>query len=366
MKRANNIYKRKDGRYEGRIPYTRDTNGKLKYRYVYAKSYKELKQKMISANNIPFKKLSSKTLRELTLEWLYSISLKVKESSYCRYENNVTKHIIPYFEDTVYEDIDTVMINDFIEYLLAYGKANGTGGLSSNAVGNVLSVLKSVAKYAESKYNLPNPIRNINMPKSEEKLTPVLNETERSKLQNYLLNNLDYSNLGILITMYSGLRIGEICALKWNDIDLVNGFIHVTKTVQRIKDSSGKINKTKLYVGEPKSLSSIREIPLPEPLVKILRNNKRDKNCYVLSGTRKLVEPRTMQYRFKNILNLCGIRDVNFHILRHTYATLCIEKSFDAKAVSELLGHKNVSITLNRYVHSSNKAKREYVERLYI
>ena len=366
MKRAKNIYKRKDGRYEGRIPYARDGNGKLKYRYVYAKTYKELVRKMSITYNEPFDKICSKTLRELSFEWLYSISLKVKESSYYCYERTVVHHIIPYFEDTAYQDIDTVMINDFIEYMLAFGKANGVGGLSTQSVRDVIKVLRIITKYAETKYSLPNPIRNVNIPKLEKKTTSVLNKTECSKLQKYLLANLNYSNLGILITMFSGLRIGELCALTWGDIDLFNGVIYVSKTVQRIKDSSEKNNKTKLYVGDPKSSSSVREIPIPQFLLEILKNNKRNSNCFVLSGTRRIVEPRTMQYRFKNILNICGIRDVNFHILRHTYATLCIEKGFDIKAVSELLGHTNVNITLNRYVHSSTEIKKKYVERLIV
>ena len=146
------------------------------------------------------------------------------------------------------------------------------------------------------------------------------------------------------------------------DIDLTNGFIYVSKTVQRINNNSEKGNKTKICIGEPKSSSSVREIPLPEFILEILRNYKRDKNCYILSGTQSLIEPRTLQYRFKNILNSCGIRDVNFHILRHTYATLCIEIGFDVKALSELLGHTNVNITLNRYVHSSTEIKKKYIE----
>lgn len=358
MKRAKNIYKRKDGRYEGRIPYCRDDNGKLKYHSVYANSYKEILQKM----NLSFSDISYKTLKDLTLEWLCSMKFKIKESSYCRYETIVLKHIIPYFENTIYKDIDTVTVNNYIEYLFEYGKSNEIGGLSVKTVRDIITILRAVARYAESKYDFSNRLINISIPKLDKKITQVLNFTERSKLQKYLLNNLNYSNLGILISMYSGLRIGELCALTWGDIDLTNGFIYVSKTVQRINNNSEKGNKTKICIGEPKSSSSIREIPLPEFILEILRNYKRDKNCYILSGTQSLIEPRTLQYRFKNILNSCGIRDVNFHILRHTYATLCIEIGFDVKALSELLGHTNVNITLNRYVHSSTEIKKKYIE----
>lgn len=368
MRSTMNIYKRKDGRYEGRIPVDRDDTGKLKYQYFYARTVKELKKKMLDA----YKEVNSvastccKSLKELSYEWLDSVKLRVKQSSYCCYERIVTKHIIPYFEDIGYAEIDTAVINEFVEYELAYGRSNGVGSLSVKMVRDILSTLRSISRYAEYKYNIADPIRNIFIPKSERKTVPVLNDSERSKLQKYLLDNLTCSNLGILITMYSGLRIGEICALKWGNIDLENGTVHIEKTVQRITDRSENDKKTMLHFGDPKSAASVRDIPLPEFILKLMRENVKDKNCFVLSGTKKPVEPRTMQYRFKNVLKQCSIRDVNFHLLRHTYATLCIEKGFDIKAVSELLGHTNVNITLNRYVHSSIEAKKRYVERLNI
>ena len=368
MRSTMNIYKRKDGRYEGRIPIDRDDKGKLKYQYFYARTLKELKQKMLDAYRYTngSESICRKSLKELSLEWLSSIKLRVKQSSYCCYERIVTKHIIPYFMDIRYSDIDTAKINEFVEYELAYGKSNGVGSLSVKMVRDILSTLKSISKYAEYKYDLSNPIKNVFIPKYERKNIPVLNDSERLKLKNYLLDNLNCGNLGILITMYSGLRIGEVCALKWGDIDLENGTVHVKKTIQRITDNSGSINKTMLYLGDPKSTASVRDIPLPEFVLKILDENKKDQNSFILSGTKKPVEPRTMQYRFKAVLKACGIREVNFHLLRHTYATLCIEKGFDIKAVSELLGHTNVNITLNRYVHSSIEAKKRYVERLNI
>ncbi len=146
--------------------------------------------------------------------------------------------------------------------------------------------------------------------------------------------------------MYSGLRIGELCALTWNDIDFENSVVHVSKTLQRIADDS-KDSKTRLTITTPKSKTSIREIPLPSFVMDVLKQNK---GCgYILSCSSKPVEPRTLQNRFKTVLKNCGIHNANFHLLRHTYATVCIESGFDAKTVSELLGHSNVNITLNRY-----------------
>ncbi len=361
MRNAMNIYKRKDGRFEGRIPLGYDDNGKIKYRYLYAKSLTEIKEKMLCAYadaGSPERIACDKTFKELCEEWLASAKLRVKHSSYCCYEKLINKHVIPYFEDIKYGELGTPIINEFSEYKLKFGKANGFGGLSAKSVHDILVVMRSVAKYAEREYGYRNPMRNISMPKSESKEAEVFNKDERGRLQNYLQSNLTESNLGILLTTYSGLRIGELCALTWNDIDFKNGVVRVSKALQRVPDKSGK-GRTALIVTSPKSKTSVRDIPLPAFVLDILKQNER--SGYILSGTNKPVEPRTMQNRFKAVLKECGVRSANFHLIRHTYATVCIESGFDAKTVSELLGHSNVNITLNRYVHSSMEMKKKCV-----
>ena len=364
MRNAMNIYKRKDGRFEGRIPLGYDDNGKIKYRYLYAKSLTEIKEKMLCAYadmGSSERITCDKTFKELCEEWLASAKLRVKHSSYCCYEKLINKHVIPYFEDIKYSELGTPIINEFSEYKLKFGKANGFGGLSAKSVHDILVVMRSVAKYAEREYGYRNPMRNISMPKSESKEAEVFNKDERGKLQNYLQSNLTESNLGILLTTYSGLRIGELCALTWNDIDFKNGVVRVSKALQRVPDKSGK-GRTAHIVTSPKSKTSVRDIPLPAFVLDILKQNER--SGYILSGTNKPVEPRTMQNRFKAVLKECGVRSANFHLIRHTYATVCIESGFDAKTVSELLGHSNVNITLNRYVHSSMEMKKKCVAEL--
>ena len=356
MRNTMNIYKRKDGRFEGRIPFGRDDNGNLKYRYLYSRSLAQLKEKMLSAYATSEKYSSTvccKTLQELSFEWLGCAKLRIKESSYCCYEKIVTKHIIPYFKQIKYCELNTPKINAFIEYLLSNGMSNGIGGLSAKTVHDIIVAMRSIAKYSEQEYGLRNPMCSISMPKIQRNGISVLNESERKNLQNHLVNNLNNTNIGILLTMYSGMRIGEICALKWSDIDLQSGIIRISKTVQRINDKIGS-SKTKIIVGSPKSRTSEREIPIPNCLVNILNERRQNENNYILSGTHKLIEPRTMQNRFKSVLKKCGIRNVNFHLLRHTYATVCIENGFDAKTVSELLGHSNVNITLS---HSNSNTK---------
>lgn len=366
MRNAMNIYKRKDGRFEGRIPLGYDDNGKIKYKYLYARSLSEIKEKMLcaysdaeSSERVP----CDKTFRELCAEWLASAKLRVKHSSYCCYEKLINKHVIPYFEDMRYGELTTPVINEFSDYKLKYGRSNGFGGLSAKSVHDILVVMRSVAKYAEREYGYRNPMRNISMPKSESKETEIFSKDERGRLQSYLQNNPTDSNIGIFLTMYSGMRIGELCALTWSDIDFENGTISVSKALQRVSKKTGN-KKTSVVITSPKSKTSVREIPIPAFVMDILKRNRRSNSSYILSGTNKPVEPRTMQNRFKAVLKECGIRSANFHLIRHTYATACIESGFDAKTVSELLGHSNVNITLNRYVHSSMEAKKKCVDRL--
>lgn len=219
MRNTMNIYKRKDGRFEGRIPLGYDDKGKIKYRYLYAKSLAEIKEKMLYAytdSGNPERIVCDKTFKELCEEWLTSAKLRVKYSSYCCYEKLIGKHIIPYFGNIGYDELGTPVINEFSEHKLKFGRVNGFGGLSAKSVHDILVVMRSVAKYAEREYGYRNPMRNISIPKSESKEAEVFDKDERGRLQNYLRSNLTESNLGILLTMYSGLRIGELCALTWN------------------------------------------------------------------------------------------------------------------------------------------------------
>ena len=173
----------------------------------------------------------------------------------------------------------------------------------------------------------------------------------------YLNEEFDRNALGIALSLHTGIRIGELCALQWKDIDLTNRTITVRKTVQRIKCYGGK-NKTKLVITEPKSASSARIIPIPDCLIVVLEKFKDNADKYVLSGKYSPVEPRTVQYRFASVLKKANLPSVHYHSLRHAFATNCISLGFDVKTLSEILGHSSVEITLNRYVHSSLDRKR--------
>ena len=360
-KRGSNIYKRKDGRFEGRVPVGYNDNGKIKYKSVYARTLAEVKEKMSEMYSVRQNRAVSAiklTVADAAEQWLSSAKLRVKESSYANYENIVSKHIIPTLGGEHMANLTTQKLNDFIHYKLKRGRLNGTGGLSAKSVRDIMTVYRSIESFAAREYDIRET--HFTMPKIEKKQTDVLNAFERKKLESYLLHNQNNTNISVLLCLFTGIRVGELCGLKWDDIDFENGTLSVSRTVQRIN----KHGKSKVVIGSPKSKTSVRTVPIPDFLLAILKSKRKDDDFYIITGTRKPTEPRTMQNRFKSILKICGIRNVNFHLLRHTYATVCIENGFDPKTLSELLGHSDASITLNRYVHSSMQMKKNYVSRL--
>ena len=336
-------------------------NGKIKYKSVYARTLAEVKEKMSEMYSVRQNRAVSPiklTVADAAEQWLSSAKLRVKESSYANYENIVSKHIIPILGGEYMSNLTTQKLNDFIHYKLNSGRLNSKGGLSAKFVRDIMTVYRSIEAYAAREYGIKET--HFTMPKIEKKQTDVLNVFERKKLENYLIHNQNSTNISVLLCLFTGLRIGELCGLKWGDIDFDNGTLMVSRTVQRIN----KHGKSEVVIGSPKSKSSIRIVPISEFLLAILKKKRKNDDFYIITGTCKPTEPRTMQNRFKSVLKLCGIRDVNFHLLRHTYATVCIENGFDPKTLSELLGHADASITLNRYVHSSVQMKKKYVSRL--
>ena len=360
-KRGSNIYKRKDGRFEGRIPVGYQENGKIKYKSVYARTLSEVKEKMSEVHSIKQNQPVSSiklTVCEAAEQWLSAAKLRVKESSYANYVNIVDKHILPILGGELMMNLTTGKLNDFINFKLVSGRLNGKGGLSAKSVRDIMTIYRSIENYAVREYGLHET--HFTMPKIEKKQTDILTSAERKRLENYLIHNQNKTNIAVLLCLFTGLRVGELCGLKWEDIDLDNAVLSVKRTVQRVS----KNGKSQVVIGTPKSKTSIRIVPIPAFVLDILRNYRNCNDFYIITGKSKPTEPRTMQNRFKSILKLCSIRNVNFHLLRHTYATVCIEKGFDPKTLSELLGHADAAITLNRYCHPSMQIKKDYVSRL--
>lgn len=360
-KRGSNIYKRKDGRFEGRVPVGYQENGKIKYKSVYARTLSEVKEKMSEVHSIRHNQpvfAIKLTVRDVAEQWLSSAKLRVKESSYANYVNIVNKHILPVLGGELMMNVTTSKLNDFINFKMTSGRLNGKGGLSAKSVRDIMTVYRSIENYAAREYGFRET--HFTMPKTQSKQTSVLTSSERKRLENYLIHNQNKTNIAILLCLFTGLRVGELCGLKWEDIDFDNAVLFVKRTVQRVS----KNGKSQVIIGTPKSKTSIRTVPIPAFILDILKNYRSCGDFYIITGKNKSTEPRTMQNRFKAILKLCGIRNVNFHLLRHTYATVCIEKGFDPKTLSELLGHADAAITLNRYCHPSMQIKKDYVSRL--
>ena len=194
----------------------------------------------------------------------------------------------------------------------------------------------------------------------------MLSVFEQEQLLSILFENFDRYKMGVFICLYTGIRIGELCALQWKDISFSEKVIVVEHTMQRLQnDDPNALYKTKIIVTEPKSKASVRTIPLPDFVLNAIKPFLGSPSAYVLSGNcQEIIEPRTMQNRFKGYLEAGQINDANFHSLRHTFATRCIEAGFDVKTLSEILGHSSVKITLDRYVHSSMELKRSNMEKL--
>ena len=192
----------------------------------------------------------------------------------------------------------------------------------------------------------------------------VFTNSEQERLCEYLSLNLNHYNIGILLCLFTGIRIGELCALRWEDISISERTIYIHQTMQRIQRKNDD-KKTIIHISTPKSQCSIRTIPIPDNLIEmIIQFSTLQSGYFLTENDSKFVEPRTLQNHFKKVLREIDITDKNFHSLRHTFATRCVELGFDVKSLSEILGHASVNITMNRYVHPSLELKRENMQRL--
>lgn len=372
-KKGENIYKRKDNRWEGRYLKGHNEYGKRQIGYVYGKSYREVKEKLTEAKEhleaLP-EEIRALPFSCICAQWLRQQHNTVKQSTYAKYVRLLDTHILTAFGTLPLSDFSPELIHQFLLEKLEAGRRDGCGSLSPKTVQDIYMILKAVIRYGELKYKtqLPKP-QPYPFPKQEHTIL-VLSLNEQMRLEHSMrLEPYNLRKLGILLCLYSGLRIGEICALRWTDIDLNHGILHVSKTLQRIQNPvKNSTQRTVIIESPPKTISSIRDIPLTNNILSILSpfESLHNQNVYFLTGlSDHYIEPRNYQYFFRRCLELLDIPPVNFHCLRHTFATRCIEVGFDVKTLSEILGHSNVSITLNHYVHSSIEMKRRQMELLF-
>lgn len=294
--------------------------------------------------------------------WLKEKQGYVKESTYAYYHYEAANYISPLLGTLSLEEVTEECIQRTVFIWQGKGMENGHA-LNKSTVRNLVTLIKQVLKFAVRKGYMKNTIIEIHFaPQSQEKGQMVFNQREQTQIIQAALNNMNCKTFGILLCINSGLRIGEICALKWEDIDLINGVLYVTKTLQRIY-TGNEHSKTGIIITAPKTQTSIREVPLSNRILSIINTfSSRDASHYVLTDTEHYMEPRSFRRFYKIFLRENQIRELHFHCLRHTFATRCIEGGADYKSVSEILGHATINTTLNMYVHPQLEEKRKCVE----
>lgn len=292
-------------------------------------------------------------LNLISKEWLEVNRYSFKQSTYCSYEYMINKYILR-------NEISEAAINelDRIDFVV-FSNSLLSNGLSKKMINDILIIINQLMKYSANEYGT----KHFSLPyvKETKKEMRVLSKSEQQILEQYLKTNIDIFKLGTLFSLYTGIRIGELCALKWEDIS--NGTVTINKTMYRLRDNKGN---SQIVINPPKTNSSNRTIPIPDFLMILIEKYRLNDESYFLSDNKKdLIEPRLMQLHFKKISEECGLENnVTFHTLRHTFATRCVECDFDIKTLSEILGHSDVKTTLNKYVHSSMELKQKNMNKL--
>lgn len=369
-----NIYKRKDGRYEGRYVTGKKSNGTTRFGYVYGMRYTDVKKRLlekkaeIQQTIHPEAAVRGMTVEKWMRSWLETDLLGgIKASSYLTYLNQMNRHILPCLGRMQMASITPEMVHSFLECLQAKG-------LGENTVRGIYRLLSAAMRAAlDDGIITKNPCRKICVKRGERVQQRVFSREEQKKVEKTLSQGED---LTALFAMYTGLRLGEICGLRWSDINWENGTATVCRTVQRLKrmdtDKCLKCGgaKTYLMIGSPKSPSSCRTIPIPTFLLKRLEIQKKQRSAvqlttgYIFGTGMRAADPRTIQRRFAGVVRRLEIPDAHFHTLRHSYATRLLEMGVDVKTVSQLLGHSSAKTTLDCYAHSLLDQQRSAVAKL--
>ena len=308
-----------------------------------------------------------KNKKILYKDWIYTWLLEkkdyIKESTYANYSNNIFNHIIPKLGNYYLKELNHKIIQDFLLELSKSGRKDNNGGLAEKTIKDITIIIKGSIKKGINEDKIKHIELTFNYPKdNKENKLYVLTKREQNKITKHVLENINSRNIGLLISLYSGIRIGELCALKWEDVDFKKNCLTINKTIQRVYIKDKKKNISKVIITTPKTKNANREIPINKDFLEILKKVKSDKKHYILTGNEKYIEPRTYRKHFNKVLDELKIKHFNFHSLRHTFATNCISLGVDYKTVSELLGHANVNITLNLYVHPRYSQKKKCID----
>ena len=302
--------------------------------------------------------VKEKTINQITEEWKEEKKKYVKKSTYAAYQLLIQNHIKPYFGD-LYE-VNEEKVQQFV-----FDKLDA--GLNEKTIRDIIIVLKMILKFGIKNGYLEYVQIDVKFPsKQDKKNLDVLSKADQKRFMEHLRNNFTFKNLGIFICLSTGMRIGEICGLRWCDVDTAEGVIKVRHTLQRIYIIEGETRHTELLLDTPKTANSVRDIPMSSELLKMLKslNKVVNENYYVISNDIKPIEPRTYRNYYKKLCKQLDIPELKFHGLRHSFATRCIESKADYKTVSVLLGHSNISTTLNLYVHPNKEQKKKTIDKM--
>lgn len=357
-----NIYKHRDGRYEGRYVIGKTAEGKTRFGYIYGRQFAEVRRALIQRKAEQFRKRSCSGSERLLLDWMKAqlendLSGALKPSSYQAYRNLIERHILPQIGHMPIKAITPSSVRAVLEAMQHAHLAHAT-------IKGALRLLKNSLQAAlEEGLIDKNPCRLIKLARFDAVEQRVLSSTEEEKLRCVLESGRDPI---ALIAFCTGMRLGEVCALKWSDINWEKGTISVCRTVQRLAQTSGPSTaKTYLMLGMPKSMRSKRVIPISQSLLTyLLRLKEQSGGDEFLFGGGRPAEPRTAQRRFQGLVRQCGLSGVHFHTLRHSFATRLLELGVDIKTVSVLLGHGSVRTTLDFYAHSLIDSQRAAIDLL--
>ncbi|MGI5848868.1 MAG: tyrosine-type recombinase/integrase [Christensenellales bacterium] len=345
-KRGENNNRRKDGR-NGRFKYDRRNN----------------EMKIFLTSFLGFKK---SFFYEILENWLKNCQGCVKASTYENYYYSMQKYILPYFRKYKVEMITESHVKEFILFIC------NNISISQSYRKKILQIFKTALKeILDDNENAANIINALRFPRVIQTVKPVeiFSVYEQRRIENMLLMNKGNKDIGLLICFYTGIRLGELCALSWNNIDFESKTLTICKTLIRTKNFEAEGPKTKLSLCPPKSKSSVRKIPLPDFLYNILHDRLlqvKSLDDYMLSNSSIPVDPRTIQRYYERLLSSAGVSHRKFHAIRHTFATRALEIGIDIKTVSEILGHSGITATLNTYAHSLLEQKRLAISKMNI
>ena len=300
-----------------------------------------------------------KTIREIAAAWKEYKRPYVKQSTMAAYVLILENHILPTFGED--NSLPEQSVQAFVLHKIE-------SGLSTKSVKDILIVLKMVMKFGVKKEWMTYYEWDIKYPpSSENKVLDVLSVTNHRKILNHIQSHFTFMGLGIYISLSTGLRIGEICALKWSDINVTDGILTVNRTIERIYIIEGEKKHTELVINTPKTKNSCREIPMNKELLGMLKPLKKVVNddYYILTNDERPTEPRSYRNYYKRLMEKLDIPKLKYHGLRHSFATRCIEVGCDYKTVSVLLGHSNISTTLNLYVHPNMEQKKRCIDKVF-